>query len=1098
MVGHSYVYVWCCETCLNRVQLTALDVFHLQETRFKNSVYPRLIYPGESVESIYQVTAESEKVVFGGCTPLSYIQHEAERLSKANVSYSRTLMPIHDMLRWFASTQIRNVACLGGNLVTASPISDMNPMLASMGANLILSKLGDDLSTIERRSVPVSEFFLRYRTVDIQSSEFVERIDVPVLQNFFEYVKPFKQARRREDDISIVTSGMHIKLAPKDGVFLIEHAALAFGGMAPTTVMAAKTAQLLIGSPFTQETFDKASEALLSELNLPESVPGGQAAFRMTLATSFLYKFFLSVVEELKNDVKEIEANPDGFSLPLPAIPQVDEKEQSGAASFLSAEKPSVSGVQTYPAPKVASGLEDKLLPNTDAAKAKGAIDTVGKPSTHQSGPLHCTGEATYCDDIMAPTGTLYASLILAREAGGVFEDIDQTVALSTPGVVGVFGAEDIKLLGGENVNGPIAKDEYYFLPVGERIGYVGQVLGVAVGETLDSAEAGAKAAKIKYGAPNGNVPVSIEDAIECNSFYDMTRNTIVRGDRSALESLKSIEDTSGDDLKVGDLVKVSGSFRNGAQEHFYLETNSTLVVPDEGDTNLTVYSSTQAATHTQESCASATGTPQSKVVVRVKRMGGGFGGKETRNCFVASAAAVAAKRLNKPVLLTLPRDVDMLTTGHRHCFMSKYHATARITENGAKLESMYLELYSNGGWGMDLSGPIVARAVLHSDGVYYFPNMEVHGVACKTAQAPHTAYRGFGGPQGIAACEHIIEHLAVACKVHKDDLRRSNMYTADQSTHFGMAVGQTSGKWNVPSIWDRMVTELNVQQRRRDIDEFNAKHKWLKRGAALLPTKFGIAFTAPHMNQGGALVHLYTDGTVLVSHGGTEMGQGLHTKVCQVAAQAFGIPVEHVYINDTSTDKVANTIASAASMSTDLYGMCTLDACRQIMGRLQPYREKLGSEASLADIAHAAFFDRVDLSAHGFYAPDSSMCNFNFTKEKPDDFPADQPENSWKGRPFNYFTQGAAYAEVEIDLLTGNHRTLRSDVVVDVGSSINPAIDIGQIEGAFFQGMGWSTIEEIIYSDDDHKWCGKRSNMFTQGPGTYKIPGMFLNVLFW
>ncbi|KAG7364579.1 xanthine oxidase [Nitzschia inconspicua] len=1058
------------------------------ETRFKNSVYPRLIYPGETVESIYQVTAMADTVVFGGCAPLSYIQHESERLSRADSSYTRTLMPIHDMLRWFASTQIRNVACLGGNLVTASPISDMNPMLASMGATLVLSKLGDDLSTIERRHVPVSEFFLRYRTVDIQSSEFVERIEVPVLSKFFEYVKPFKQARRREDDISIVTSGMHIKLAPTDGTFVIEHAALAFGGMAPTTVMAPKTAQVLVGSPFTRETFDRASDVLFEELKLPENVPGGQAAFRMALANSFLYKFFLSVVEELRSDVEAIEASPGDFSLPLPGIPEVDEAELSGASSFVSAEKPSVSGVQTFPAPKVASGLEDKLLPNTDAAKQKGAVDVVGKPSTHQSGPLHCTGEATYCDDIIAPTGTLHASLILAREAGVIFEDIDREAALNTPGVVGVFGAEDIEMLGGENMNGPVAKDEYFFLPIGERIGYVGQVLGVSIGETLDSAEAGAKAAKIKYGPSNGIVPVSIEDAIACNSFYEMTRHTIARGDKFALDALKNVEDTSGD-VKVGDLVKVSGSFRSGAQEHFYLETQSTLVVPTEGDTNLTVYSSTQAATHTQESCASATGTPQSKVVVRVKRMGGGFGGKETRNCFASGAAAVAAKRLNKPVLLTLPRDVDMLTTGHRHCFMSKYHATARITEDGAKLESMYLELYSNGGWGMDLSGPIVDRAILHSDGVYYFPNMEVHGVACKTAQAPHTAYRGFGGPQGIAACEHVIEHLAVACNVHKDDLRRANMYTADQSTHFGMLVGQTSGKWNVPSIWDRMVTELKIPHRRREIDKFNTKHKWLKRGAALIPTKFGIAFTAPHMNQGGALVHLYTDGTVLVSHGGTEMGQGLHTKVCQVAAQAFGIPIERVYVNDTSTDKVANTIASAASMSTDLYGMCTLDACRQIMGRLKPYREKLGPDASLADIAHAAHFDRVDLSAHGFYAPDSSMCNFNMAKEKPDDFPLDKPENSWKGRPFNYFTQGVAYAEVEIDVLTGNHRTLRADVVVDVGSSINPAIDIGQIEGAFFQGMGWSTIEEIIYSDDDHTWFGKRSNLFTQGPGTYKIP---------
>lgn len=243
-------------------------------------------------------------------------------------------------------------------------------------------------------------------------------------------------------------------------------------------------------------------------------------------------------------------------------------------------------------------------------------------------------------------------------------------------------------------------------------------------------------------------------------------------------------------------------------------------------------------------------------------------------------------------------------------------------------------------------------------------------------------------------------------------------------------------------------------------------------------------------MNQGGALVHLYTDGTVLVTHGGTEMGQGLHTKVCQVAAQAFGISVEQVYINDTSTDKVANQIATAASMSTDLYGMCTLDACRQILARLKPYREKCGSEASLKDLAHAAFFDRVDLSAHGFYAPDKSMCHFDVNKPKPDNYPDDKPENSWKGQPFNYFTQGVAYSEVEIDVLTGNHRTLRADVVVDVGSSINPAIDIGQIEGAFFQGMGWSTIEEIVYSDDDHTWCGKRSNLFTQGPGTYKIPG--------
>lgn len=316
------------------------------------------------------------------------------------------------------------------------------------------------------------------------------------------------------------------------------------------------------------------------------------------------------------------------------------------------------------------------------------------------------------------------------------------------------------------------------------------------------------------------------------------------------------------------------------------------------------------------------------------------------------------------------------------------------------------------------------------------------------------------------------------------------NMYTLQDCTPFGMRFGDGfTGKWNVPSIYDELYSKLDVPRRRAAAAEFNAKNKWTKRGVALIPTKFGIAFTAKYMNQGGALVHLYTDGTVLVSHGGTEMGQGLHTKVCQVAAQAFGIPLEDVYVNDSSTDKVANTIPSAASMSTDLYGMATLDACKQILKRIQPIRDSLPTNAKLSEVAKKAFYERVDLSAHGFFAVDDDRCGYDWAKERPEEFPADQPENSWKGHPFNYFTQGVAFAEVEIDVLTGDHKTLLADVVVDVGSSINPAIDIGQIEGAFIQGMGWSTIEEVIYADDDHTWIRPRAKVFTTGPGTYKIP---------
>jgi xanthine dehydrogenase/oxidase len=337
---------------------------------------------------------------------------------------------------------------------------------------------------------------------------------------------------------------------------------------------------------------------------------------------------------------------------------------------------------------------------------------------------------------------------------------------------------------------------------------------------------------------------------------------------------------------------------------------------------------------------------------------------------------------------------------------------------------------------------------------------------------------------------EHIMDHLAVACRISGDTLRQDNFYKPGQATHFGMKLGTPdNGKWNVPTMWERLEKQLGVAKRRAEAAEFNSKNKWLKRGISLIPTKFGIAFTAKYMNQGGALVHLYTDGTVLVSHGGTEMGQGLHTKVCQIAAQAFGISVDNVYVNDTSSDKVANTIPSAASFSTDMYGMATLDACRQIITRLDPIRDKLGPDASLQKIAHAAFMERIDLSAHGFFRLADSRCGYEWDKDKPADYPADLPDNSWKGHPFNYFTQGVAFCEVEVDTLTGNHRTLRSDLIVDVGSSINPAIDIGQIEGAFVQGMGWSTMEEVVYADDDHTWIRPRGKVFTTGPGTYKIP---------
>lgn len=1060
------------------------------ETRFKHAVYPRLIHPSESIEEIFGFAVASANIEIGSCCPLSTIQHKCSDISTQSTSLKRTALPIHDMLRWFASTQIRNVACLGGNLVTASPISDMNPMLACLGAKLILSSLEKDGSTITRRAVPVSDFFLKYRTVDLKPTELVERIEVPIVNSLLEYVKPFKQARRREDDISIVTSGMRMRLAVRDGKYVIDDISIAFGGMAPTTIMSVKTMEALKGAEFNAESFKKATAVLLDEMKLPEEVPGGQAAYRMTLASSFLYKFYLSAAEELRADCEAYKSNPSSYPdiSELPPAPETDPSEATATRNFISAQKPSSSGTQFYPAPKVAKGCEEKILPKVEPMAKKDA-SAVGQPTPHMSGPLHCTGEALYTDDIPLPPKTLQAALVLSNECGRILESMDITPALAVPGVAGVFTFDDLKSIGGKNEMGPIFKDEVLFLPVGSKVTTVGQVLGVCVAETLEAAELGARSVEVSYSGDAGKVIVTIADAIEANSFYEASRHKLVRGDATVLDNLVATPKGSTD-AKVGDTIAVAGSFSCGAQEHFYLETNSTLAVPSEANTNLTIYASTQAATKTQTFCALTTGTPAMKVVCHMKRMGGGFGGKETRSVFASCAAAVAAKCSSRPVRLTLPRDVDMSITGTRHAFSFDYKASAQITESGAKLVAMDIKLFNNGGHAFDLSGPVMDRALFHVDGCYYFPNFRAEGVVCKTSQAPHTAFRGFGGPQGIAACEHVMDHLALACKVSGDDFRRNNMYQARQATHFGMILDEDyGGKWNVPSMWDRLATELDVPKHRAAAAEFNAKNKWVKRGISLVPTKFGIAFTAKYMNQGGSLVHLYTDGTVLVSHGGTEMGQGLHTKVCQVAAQAFGIPVEDVYVNDTSTDKVANTIPTAASHSTDMYGMSTLDACRQIIARLDPIRKKLGPDATLKEIASAAFMERIDLSAHGFFRLIDSRCGYDWAKEKPDDFPADQPANSWKGHPFNYFTQGVCFAEVEVDTLTGNHRTLRSDVIIDVGSSINPAIDIGQVEGAFIQGMGWSTIEEVVYADDDHTWIRPRGKLFTTGPGTYKIP---------
>jgi xanthine dehydrogenase/oxidase len=632
--------------------------------------------------------------------------------------------------------------------------------------------------------------------------------------------------------------------------------------------------------------------------------------------------------------------------------------------------------------------------------------------------------------------------MVLSTKARAKIISVDPSAALDLPGVVDFI--DHTSLDAEANIWGAPVRDEVFFAV--NEVFTAGQPIGLIVATSAHAAAAGARAVTVEY----EDLPAifSIEEAIQADSFFQHYRY-INKGDAD-----KAFEEA--------DHV-LTGVTRMGGQEHFYLETQASVVVPKPEDGEIEVFASTQNATETQTFVAQVCGVPANKVNVRVKRMGGGFGGKESRSVQLTCILAVAAKKLGRPVRCMLNRDEDMMTTGQRHPFLTRWKVA--VNKDG-KLQALDADVFCNGGWTQDLSGSVCERAMTHIDSCYHFPNVHVRGRVAKTNTMSNTAFRGFGGPQGLFVGESIIEEVADRLGMPAEKVREINMYKPLQETHFN----QPLKDWYVPLMYKQVLEESNYYERKTEVEKFNKEHKWRKRGLAILPTKFGISFTAMFLNQAGALVHIYHDGSVLVAHGGTEMGQGIHTKMCMVAAQALGVPLESVHISETKTDTVANTSPSAASATSDLNGYAILDACNQLNQRLEPYREKLGKDVPMSKLAHAAYFDRVNLSANGHY--------------KTPDIGYVWGENT--GQMFFYFTQGVAAAEVEVDTLTGDWTCRRADIKMDVGRSLNPSIDYGQIEGAFVQGMGLFTLEESLWFRDGPM----KGQLATRGPGAYKIPG--------
>ena len=686
-------------------------------------------------------------------------------------------------------------------------------------------------------------------------------------------------------------------------------------------------------------------------------------------------------------------------------------------------------------------------------------MNVVGQNIPHDSAALHAAGESQFIDDLPPAHGELLVEIVGSRVAHGRIGYPNVAAAKQAPGVAGVFTADDIP---GSNDYGPIVHDDRVLAR--DTVRYFGEPVVLLAGESRPALAAAKRLVELR----EQKLPpiLSIDAARAAGSFLGEPR-VIQCGDADAA-------------LAAAD-HRLEGVLNIGGQEHFYFETQAAIAYPQEG--GLTVVSSTQHTSEVQAVVAEVCGLPFHQVNCICRRMGGGFGGKETQAAQAAAMAALVAVKTGRPARVVLGRDEDMAITGKRHAFQSHYRAG--FTREG-RLTALVVEHYSNGGCSTDLSPAVLERAMLHTDNAYFVPNVRITGRVCRTNLPSNTAFRGFGGPQGVAVIENVMEEIAQALGRDAAGIRRLNCY--GDAGRYTTPYGQTVRNNTLPAVLDRLRETSDYDRRRAAIAAANASDAEYLRGLAITAVKFGISFTNRTLNQANALVNIYLDGTVLVSTGATEMGQGVNTRVRQLVADELGVPYDWVRVGPTSTATNNNTSPTAASAGTDLNGAAALDACSRLKQRLADFAAKMvGAAAEELDFAGGevvhrrnpqqrlcwrklvkqAYLERISLGERGFYATPG----IDFNRE------------TGRGNPFLYYTNGAAVAEVQIDRFTGELCVLRADLLIDAGVPINPGIDRGQIVGGFIQGMGWVTTEELRYSD--------QGELLSHSPTTYKIPNI-------
>ncbi|NP_001086061.1 aldehyde oxidase 1 S homeolog precursor [Xenopus laevis] len=832
-----------------------------------------------------------------------------------------------------------------------------------------------------------------------------EEVLISVLIPFsqkWEVVSAFRQAQRKVNAAPIVVTGMRVLF--QENTDIIKDLNIFFGGIQKSTLCAKKTRMGVIGRHWDDEMLSEACRLILDEITLPPTAQGGMVEYRRTLTISFFLKFYLQVLQVLISwNIRDME----------PSLSGAVSKENLSAKG---------SNIQRY----------------QDVSADQSHQDTVGRPIMHQAAIKQVSGEAEYCDDMPAIDGELFMALVTSSRAHAKILSMDLTEAKNMPGVCDVITAKDI----------PETNDFYYFnwpeqLMADDKVLCVGYIICAVVADTQEHAKQAAKKVKVIYQDIEPTI-LTIEDAIRHKSFFETER--------------KLHHGNIDKGFKTADHI-LEGEIYIGGQEHFYMETQSIRVVPSKEDKEMHIYAASQDPSYMQGLVASTLNIPSNRVNCHVKRIGGAFGGKITKTAFIAAITAVAARKTKQAIRCVLERDEDMLITAGRHPYLGKYKVG--FTNDG-RITAADVTYYSNAGCSVTESVFIMEASVLQINNAYNIPNLRCQGIVCKTNLPSNVSFRGFGFPQCALVTEVWIEEVAVKCNLPTHKVKEINMYRGNIVAPYKQEFDTT----NLLKCWEECLESSEYHARRQSVAQFNQQNQWAKRGISIIPMKFPVSFTKSIENQAAALVHIFIDGSVLVSHGGTEMGQGIHTKIMQIASRELGIPITYIHISETSTSSVPNTIASAATVGTDVNGMAVKDACEKLRKRLKPIVSRNPSGTWESWIKEA-FLQRISLSATGYFRGYETYMDWE----------------KGEGHPYQYCVFGTACSEVEVDCLSGDYTNIRTDIVMDIGSSINPAVDLGQIEGAFVQGIGLFTMEELKYSPE--------GVLYTRGPGQYKIPSV-------